>query len=138
MNTKDALVLLVRELESFSFHSEFINEFTKLLKKELKGKEKVFFKCLTTQLNYIKTLGKNVHIADGHEIIQGFDGHYYSIHLEQQQFNIRFLVHIDDTGVPIFLCAFYERSGHKNTSYDNYTDILLKRFREICKEDSNG
>lgn len=135
MNLKKALEMFLDTMSSFSFHPKFMEELYNLLKTDLKGKEVPFFKCLTTQLNYIKNLGVMVHNADGHEIIHGFDGHFYSIHLQQSQFNVRFLVHIDDMGTPIFLCAFYERSGHNKTSYADYTDVLLERFEYMMKGD---
>ena len=133
MNLHKALEMLANTMSSFSFHPKFMEELYTLLKKDLKGKEAQFFKCLTTQLSYIKSLGVMVHNADGHEIIHGFDGHFYSIHLQQSQFNVRFLVHIDDYGTPVFLCAFYERSGHSKTGYDDYTDVLKERFEYMMK-----
>ncbi len=137
MKTKEALEMLCKAFAGFSFHPQFIKELAELLRGDLKGKESRFFKCLTTQLNYIRSLGVTVHNADGHEIIHGFDGHYYSIHLQQSQFNVRFLVHIDDSGTPVFLCAFNERSGHRQTSYENYTDVLPARFKEMQGDDIN-
>lgn len=137
MKTKEALEMLCKAFAEFTFHPQFIKELGELLKNDLKGKEPRFFKCLTTQLNYIKSLGVAVYNADGHEIIQGFDGHYYSIHVQQNQFNVRFLVHIDDTGTPVFLCAFNERAGHRQTSYEIYTDILQERFKEMQGDDDD-
>ena len=131
MKTNDALEILHKAFSEYSFHYQFIKELGELLKRELKGKEKAFFKCLATQLNQIKTLGILVNTADDHEIIKGFDGHYYSIHLRQNQFNIRFLTHISSDGAVVFLCAFYERSGHHKTSYQDFLPVLEQRFREI-------
>lgn len=131
MNTKDALEILFRTFADYSFHRQFIIELGDLLKSVLKGKENRFFKCLITQLNYIKILGIAVHKADGHEIIRGFDGHYYSIHLQHAQFNVRFLVHIDNSGKAIFLCAFNEREGHRQTSYEKYINVCEKRYEEM-------
>lgn len=137
MKTKEVLELLSKAFEGFIFHPKFIEELYGLLIRDLKGKEKIFFKCLTTQLHYIKSLGVMVHTADGHEIIHGFDGHYYSIHIQQGQFNIRFLVHITNNGTPTFLCAFHERAGHKRTGYDEYTIILKQRFDELQGDEDN-
>ena len=137
MKTEEVLKLLSKVFEGYIFHRLFIEELFELLNNNLKGKEKAFFKCLATQLKYIKSFGVMVNTADGHEKVLGFDGHYYSIHIEQSQFNVRFLVHIDDDGTPKFLCAFYERSGHRRTSYDEYTDVLKQRFNELQGDEDN-
>ena len=137
MKTKEALETLIKAFSVYDFHPEFVNELRDLLKTDLRGKEARFFKCLATQLNYIKNLGILVNEADGHEIIHGFDGHYYSIHLQQVQFNIRFLVHIDSKNRPVFLCAFNERAGHRQTSYEKYTNVLTKRFKEQQGDDND-
>ncbi|MCD8222713.1 MAG: hypothetical protein LUD07_11155 [Clostridiales bacterium] len=137
MNKKEAFESLRKFLADYSFHPLFLEELKSLLNKELKGKERVFFKCLATQLNYIKLFGVMVHTTDGHEKIHGFDSHYYSIHLEHSQFNVRFLVHIDDKSTPTFLCAFYERSGHRTTSYEKYTSVLKTRYNETQEVDNN-
>lgn len=136
MKFKDAIKTLQSQFMSYSFHTSFIKELGELLRKDLRGKEDAFFNCLTTQLNYIKNLGVLVYMADDHEIIHGFDGHFYSIHLKQKQFNVRFLVHIDALGTPIFLCAFYERSGHRKGNYDEYTSVLQERFDSMIKGDN--
>ena len=60
MNTKDMLKKLAALLTSFSLHPQFTKELATLLKKDLKGKESVFFKMLSTQLGNIKNFGKNV------------------------------------------------------------------------------
>lgn len=88
MNTKDMLAELAELFSSFSFHPLFIQELRSLLKKDLKGKEARFFKILSTQLNNIKTFGRSIYTVDSNEILHGADGHYYSIHLQQSQFNV--------------------------------------------------
>ncbi|MCD8326181.1 MAG: hypothetical protein LUC90_05710 [Lachnospiraceae bacterium] len=138
MNKKEAFDLLCETLTDYSFHPLFLKELGELLNKDLKGKEKVFFKCLTVQLNYINTFGTMVHTTAGHEQIHGFNGCYYSIHVEQSQFNVRLLVHIDGVSSPVFLCAFYERSGHRATSYERYTSVLENRYNEMQEGNSNG
>lgn len=134
MNTKEALQLLKNYLEDFKIHPRFFRELSSLLKKELKGKEAKFFKSLVTQLKNIQDFGVLVHTIDGNEKILGMDGHFYSIHFSQSQFNIRFLVHISDDNIASLLVAFYERGGKKATDYSQYTQILLSRLNEI-KED---
>lgn len=137
MKTKDVLSILLKSFSGYTFHKKFMDELVELLKTDLKGKESVFFKCLTTQLNHIKTFGMLINKVDSHEIIKGLDGHYFSIHLKQSQFNVRFLTHISNNGIPTFLCAFYEREGHKKTSYQNYTPTLEQRFKELQGVDSD-
>ena len=140
MNTKEALKQLAQKLcgYDFIFHPKFLEELRSLLSKELKGKEDKFFKCLTNQLKYIHDFGILVYQTDGHEQIKGFDGHYFSIHIEGKEFNIRFLVHISNTGTSHFLCAFYEKAGHRKDDYTSYTDVLKQRFRELEEGDANN
>ena len=140
MNTKDALKQLSDLFDNydFIFRNKFLEELHALLFSELKGKESKFFKCLTNQLKYVHDFGVLVHKTDGHEQIKGFDGHYYSIHIERKEFNIRFLVHISDTGTSHFLCAFYERAGKRHTDYTSYTDVMEQRFREFQKGDADN
>ena len=72
---------------------KFLEELRTLLKTDLKGKESIFFKILTTQLSNIKNFGSKIYTIDSNEILQGADGHYYSIHLQKSQFNVRLIVY---------------------------------------------
>lgn len=135
MNTKEALTLLIGELSGFRMHERFIKELSALLKKELKGKEKRFFNILTTQLKNISNFGVMVHTVDDNEIIHGGDGHFYSIHFKQSQFNVRFLVYIFDDGTAYFLSAFYERSGKRATDYTNHIPALEQRLKDLKEDD---
>ncbi len=132
MKTRDAIEMLLEKLRSFSCHPLFIEELGGLLKRELKGKEAAFFKCLSTQLVNLENYGAAINKVDGHEVLKGFDGHFYSIHLRGNQFNVRLLVRIEDE-CAVFLTAFYERDGHAKTSYSKYTDEMQKRWDE-CRE----
>ena len=89
MNTEDMLKELASLLNSFLIHPKFLEELRTLLKTDLKGKESIFFKILTTQLSNIKNFGSKIYTIDSNEILQGADGHYYSIHLQKSQFNVR-------------------------------------------------
>ena len=131
MNTNDMLAILAELFDSFSFHELFLEELGSLLKKDLKGKENRFFKMLSTQLNHIRTFGRAIYTVDGHEILQGADGHYYSIHLQQSQFNVRLLVQISDDDTPYFLCAFNEKSGKRKTDYSAYTKVMQERLKDF-------
>ncbi len=131
MNTNEALSLLKTLLGDFDIHPRFLSELRDLLKKDLKGKEEQFFKLLITQLNNIRTFGIMVHTIDENEQLKGFDGHYYSIHLQQKQFNVRMLVHISTENKCSILCIFYERSGKKATGYAKYSKTLLERLAEM-------
>ena len=114
MNTNDMLAILAKLFDSFSFHDLFIKELSSILKKDLKGKEERFFKMLSTQLNHIRTFG-----------------HYYSIHLQQSQFNVRLLVYISDNDTSYFLCAFNEKSGKRKTDYSAYTKVMQERLKDF-------
>ena len=137
MNTKDALNVLKKYFTGYTckIHEQFIIELGKLLKKELKGKEEIFFKGFTTQLNNIRTFGYLVHRTDDNEILKGGDGHFYSIHLQHKQFNIRFIIYIDKDNVPYFLCCFYEREGKRKTDYTSYTLVMKQRLEQLLEEE---
>lgn len=137
MNTKEILGMLTQLFSGFVLHKEFLKEIRNLLSKELKGKENAFFKSLTTQLNNIKTFGRMVYRVDNNEILKGADGHYYSIHIESKQFNIRLLIYIDDNGIPYFLCCFYERAGKRKTDYTAHTKVMKARLAQLLEGDAN-
>ena len=80
-------------IKFFFIHPKFLEELRTLLKTDLKGKESIFFKILTTQLSNIKNFGSKIYTIDSNEILQGADGHYYSIHLQKSQFNVRLIVY---------------------------------------------
>lgn len=134
MNTKEILQTLESLFSNFILHDQFLKELSALLRKDLRGQEKEFFNCLTTQLDNIKTFGRMVHTTDSNEQLKGADGHYYSIHLVRKQFNIRFIVNIQNEGTPYFLCAFFEKSGKKISDYSAYTKVMEKRFQELMNE----
>lgn len=134
MKTKEILETLKKLFSNSNVHGQFLEELRTLLKKDLNGQESDFFNCLTTQLSNIKTFGKMVYTVDSNEKLKGADGHYYSIHLTRQKFNIRFIVNIQDDGVSYFLCAFNEKSGKKVSDYSSYTKVMEKRFQELIKE----
>lgn len=135
MNTEDMLKTLSELFSSFTFHRLFVKELSDLLKKDLKGKEARFFKILTTQLQNIRTFGRDINKVDNNEQLQNVDGHYYSIHLQQSQFNVRMIVYIFSSGVPYFLCAFNERAGKRRTDYSAYTEVMQRRFKEMSGDD---
>ncbi|MCD8124711.1 MAG: hypothetical protein LUE23_06710 [Lachnospiraceae bacterium] len=139
MNTQDMLELLYNalSLSGFIFHNQFLEELTELLKKDLKGKESIFFKQLTTQLKNIKSFGADIGKVDGHERLKGGGGHYHSIHFKHSQFNVRFIIRIDSDGVTYFLCAFNERAGKRQTDYSAYIDVMARRYEELKGESYN-
>lgn len=137
MNTTDMLNALKELFDNFNIHPKFVDELRTLLKKDLRGKESIFFKILSTQLCNIKKFGRKVYTVDGNEILQGADGHYYSIHLKNSQFNVRFIIYITDDNTPYFLCAFNERSGKRNTNYSAYTDVMKERIKFFLGDDND-
>lgn len=134
MNKRKALELLKENLEKyleegFIFHALFLKEFKKLLE-DASGNEKEIFALLVKQLQFIKVLGKNVYTADGNEVIRYQKRDYYSLHLEGRTFNLRLLMTFNDLESPVFLVAFYERSGKRATDYTSWTEVLESRFSE--------
>ena len=130
MNTNEAIQQLLNYLQDFKVHPSFIKELSSLLKKELKGKEKKFFNILITQLKNIQEFKTMIYTVDSNEKLLGYDGNFYSIHLQQSQFNVRFLVHITDGSIEL-LVAFYERGGKKATNYSQYEGILEDRLNDL-------
>ena len=124
MNTEDMLKELASLLNSFFIHPKFLEELRTLLKTDLKGKESIFFKILTTQLSNIKNFGSKIYTIDSNEILQGADGHYYSIHLQKSQFNVRLIVYIN------------ERSGKNRTNYSTYTTVMKERINYFLGDDN--
>ena len=132
MNTRDAIHQLLIYLEVFQVHPRFIKELSALLKKELKGKEQKFFTLLITQLKNIQEFGSMIYMIDSNEKLFKNKEIFYSIHLQQAQFNVRLLIHISDTNAQL-LAAFYERSGKKSTDYTQYIEVLEHRLDELTK-----
>ena len=124
MNTEDMLKELASLLNSFFIHPKFLEEL------------RIFFKILTTQLSNIKNFGSKIYTIDSNEILQGADGHYYSIHLQKSQFNVRLIVYINDENIPYFLCAFNERSGKNRTNYSTYTTVMKERINYFLGDDN--
>ena len=134
MNTKDALMQLAISFSEFKVHSLFTKELKDIMTKNISNKQQ-FFNQLVTQLQNVKNMGCMVYTADHNEKIKGADGHYYSLHFQSAQYNIRFLVHISDSGECCFLSAFYERSGKSKTDYSNYIPTLESRFKSLLGDD---
>lgn len=135
MNKREAILKLSENLEEylhqgFRFHSSFINEFKELLH-GAKGHEKEIFALLIKQLNFVKILKKQVYTADGNEKIKNVEREYYSLHLSAKNFNLRLLITFDEKDNPLFLVAFYERSGKRKTDYTQWKKVLGDRYYEM-------
>lgn len=135
MNKKQELQLLSQNLEKylqegFRFHMRFLEEFKDLLK-NASGHEKEIFALLIKQFSFIKNLGRMVYQADGNEIIKYQEKDYYSLHIQGKSFNFRLLMTFDCEENPIFLAAFYERSGKKATDYSTWLPVLERRLDEV-------
>lgn len=135
MNKKDALLKLAQGLEEylqqgFQFHPLFMKEFKQLLS-DASGNEKEIFALLVKQLNFMKTLKNQVYTADSNEIIRYLDREYYSLHLSGKNFNLRLLMTFDKKNVPVFLAAFYERSGKRASDYTQWNKVLANRYAEM-------
>lgn len=135
MNKKEVLRLLKENLEKylpdgFKFHERFMVEFKQLLE-DAKGNEKEIFSLLIKQMNFVKVLGKKVDQANGNEIIKYLNEDYYSLHLQGKNFNLRLLMAFDEEENPVFLVAFYERSGKKASDYTKWKKVLRQRLQEV-------
>lgn len=135
MNKKKAFELLKENLEKyleegFIFHKRFLEELRTLIK-DASGQEKEIFALLIKQFSFVKVQGKAVNEADSNEIIKHMEREYYSLHLQGKNFNLRFLMTFDDDANPVFLVAFYERSGKRKTDYSQWKDVLKQIYSEI-------
>lgn len=131
MNTKEMLRALSKHFSGYVCHASFLEEFYRLLKNELSGKETQIFKQLATQLENIKNMGRMVHMADRNERLKGSGNRYYSIHLSSSQYNVRILVYITESGTPYFLSVFYERAGKKRSEYARHIAVLDERLKQL-------
>ena len=137
MNKNELLEQLKELLLQFRFHPKCIEELRILLQKDLNGKEKQFFKSLSTQLNYIKEFQKKVDQVGANEKLKGFDQDFYSIHIKSKQYNVRLLMAFDQNESPAFLCIFNERSGKRATNYSKFAEVLESRFLEMTGGEKN-
>ncbi len=139
MNKKKALEELKKYLTEyynygFIFHPRFIEELSSLLK-SVQGHEAELFNLLAKQLSFVKDLGTQAHTADSNEHLKYKSKQLYtSLHLSSKNFNIRFIMTFDNDLQPVFLLAFYERSGKSSTDYSKYEEPAKKRFRELYVE----
>lgn len=135
MDKRDFFVFLSESLEGYStgdfrFHGRFFEEFKVLLKKA-SGNEREIFNLLIKQLNFVKALGERVDQVDSNEIIKYQERNYYSLHLRGRNFNLRLLITFDEESIPIFLAAFYERSGKRASDYTLWKQVLKRRYSEM-------
>lgn len=139
MNFKEALKELLKQLDdypAFGFCELFIIDIKELLSKELRGKEKDFFDQLVVQLDNIKSFKRDIATVGQNEILAHISAEIplYSIHIKKgNKYNIRLLMCFDEE-TPTFLCAFYERSGKKRTSYKRFIDKALERYAMLKEE----
>lgn len=142
MNKKKALEQLMKFIEEyeddFIFHDIFLEELIRMVTSELAGNEKPFFKQLVKQFKFINSQRKNVHMANGNELLKEFpNGDWYSIHVETKTVNGRLIIRFLDNLQPVFLVCFNEKSGKRISEYEQYKDIVVKRFEEVKEELSN-
>lgn len=133
MNKKDILQLIARIFSNYLFHPRCMDEIKALLLKELRGKEARFFNVLQAQFNNIHEFGPMISQVDSHERLKHCSKPYYSIHLKQNQFNIRLLAYITLENPPLFLGIFYERSGKSATDYSQWIPVLDNRLKEMME-----
>lgn len=136
MNKKEALAILEKNLDEylshgFVFHPRFLEEFKNILK-NAKGHEAEIFSLLIKQFDFVKILGTQVNEADSNELIRYQTRDFYSLHLSAKNFNLRLLMTFYNDN-PVFLVAFYERSGKKKTNYSQYNELLIKRLEELIE-----
>ena len=108
---------------TFEFHPKFFDEFEELIKGT--GSERKILKEFLNRLHMIIELDGIDYGLKWLEHLKSYDN-LYSLHLNADSKNYRLLFSKNKKG-KIFLCAFYERSGKKNSSYEKYAKIALSR-----------
>lgn len=137
MKKDEALKYLLEYLtnDKFIVPSQFVDDLKELLNKKLKGQETLFFNLLIKQLSYILELSAyNVSKANSNEILRYcLEFECYSLHISSKSFNIRLLgTYLKEKFV--FLLAFYEIAGKKQTNYSKQITIAKKRLEKIKEE----
>lgn len=126
------LLQLISQYTDFHYHELFVRELSDLIKHELSGHEREFTRLLIRQLSFINNMRSRVDQADSNEILKHTQRRFYSIHLTQKFFNIRFIIFVaSDNNAVYFLSAFYERSGKKKTSYREFEPTLEDRLHDL-------
>lgn len=133
MNTRELLRQLSDYLQcyghyNFHFHREFAKELITLVTKHVNTHDS-FLKQLVTAFNNIRHFTHNIHDVDNHEKLKRCP--FYSIHLQTREYNFRFLISFNNKDEPIFLTAFYERAGKKQTNYDKPIETAQNRLKDI-------
>lgn len=141
MNKKDAFDLLINYLTEyntlgFKFHQKFIEELGDLMLKHSVGHEKELFSIMIKQFGFVNTLNTMVDTADSNEILRELKSeiYFYSIHIKNKSLNFRFLMAFTPENTPVFLVAFFEKSGKRASSYSKYTPVLETRYKQIVGE----
>lgn len=141
MNKKTAFDLLIKHLteyntQGFIFHSDFIKELRELITKHSAGHEKELFNIMIKQFGFVNTFNTMVNTTDSNEILKGLKNEmdFYSLHIENKFLNFRLLMTFTPENTPVFLVAFFEKSGKKVSSYDKYKPVLKTRYNQIVGE----
>lgn len=135
--TKEEMLKQLREyLEeygkfNFHFHKSFITELVEFVKAV--SFQQTFLNQLITILNNIREYTHNIYNVDSHEHLKGKNSSLYSLHMNCKNYNIRLLISFNQKDEPLFLVAFYERSGKRKTGYDSHTPIALTRRKEMLR-----
>lgn len=79
-------------------------------------------------MGYLASYGVAIANIDSHERLKEKGRDFFSIHLQRKQFNVRFLVYIDNSGKSFLLSAFNERAGKKVSDYSQKIPILQERL----------
>ena len=133
--TKDELLTqLVNFLETYKdcnyiFHKEFIKELVNIATSV--SYQDVFLSQLVTILRNVREYKHRIYTIDSHEHLKWKNTSLYSLHMQSKNYNVRLLISFDDDKNPLFLSAFYERSGKKKTGYEAYTPTANARRNEM-------
>ena len=112
-------------------HPLFIKDIENLLKRDLRGQEKEFWKLFLRQVSFIDQFPvQDLYRYDHNEKLKYNNQDIYSLHLQTKVFNLRILAEPRSETI-VLLVMFNEKSGKRRTNYSYQLKKLGKRLEEM-------
>lgn len=128
----DLELLTIKFKDKIVFHPLFTREFEDFLRKH--GNQEVIIQMLYGRLIFILESGKDYGIP-WVESLKG-EPNLYSLHIDVRSINLR-LLYSRTSNKRLFLHAFYERGGKKNTSYNKSIQIAIERRESYLNQETH-
>lgn len=121
------IIGIICEQMDVVMHPKFVNEFCDLV--ENTGIENRVGRKLLQRMETIRQVGLDNLCSSGNnnfERLKGDGQGLYSIHIKENNINLRILLSQDING-KLLLHTFFERSGKGNTDYTKHISIAISR-----------